>query len=186
MQTGFRVADELDLHAQERAFRGNVKRVWTMTTCKIKGAKTSIKDTWVPATGIGSLKPIIGHARTGVCRRPIVPLTVWEIVANICLKAHNKGNDQGSFGKEFWPKLPRCKGKWIHAVAKELDAPICSERKREQDALVTKCHFGRHNVGKKGRQERLEQESIAVSLARAHTRGCYALQQVLPNRVQRK
>ena len=155
IQTGFRLAhDRLDLHEQERAFRGATKRIWNSTQVKCNGARQSTKEAWHPAPGIGSLKSIIGHARTGFCRRPVLDKETWHKVSIICLQAQDLCSGQEGFAKGFKPSIPRRVDGWTAAINFKLQAFLstgfCAE---EQDETTMICHFGHATTSnKKGKR----------------------------------
>ena len=82
----------------ERAFRVAFKRVLDMSLTKHGNKKSTYKSAWQPAPAINSLKHVIGHTRSGICRRPIISDGLWREVVRICSDARLMGNCSTTFG----------------------------------------------------------------------------------------
>ena len=71
------------------------------------GVTMKCKDLWHPAKFMDAIKPLIGHSRSGICRRPIVPRDVVEKVAAMIIKAHAQNNNKVNFGVRYLPNITR-------------------------------------------------------------------------------
>ena len=109
IQTGYRFHDELDLASLEKAFKIAFRKLMNITVLKLNGRRRTTQQIWNMVPAINSLKEVIGHPRAGICRRPILPDNVWNIVVNICTDALRWGNCKTTFGIGYRIRLPNNK-----------------------------------------------------------------------------
>ena len=130
VQTGFRLDREhLDLLSQEHAFRTAVRRIFTKCTFRAKFKCISIKAMWSPAPFISAAKDILGHARAGICRRPIASNSDWAHVIRVLIQAHAHGNTKETLGIGFVPVF-KCKpaSKWVPSALHQFHAELEKRR----------------------------------------------------------
>lgn len=89
-QTGVRLRQyKPDLSDQEKLCRTLFTRIFKLSKCRINGQVADMKQSWFHGKFIDSVKPLIGHCRAGICRRPSVSNTLWQTVASPCLQAQH-------------------------------------------------------------------------------------------------
>ena len=104
--TGFRFPPAaLDLRSQETVFKNMVQRILRQSKYCVYGVDTNYNDVWGNGNGIASAKPILGHPRTGLCRRPIVSNQLWTGVVQALVSAHEQGNAFDTFGVGYNVKI---------------------------------------------------------------------------------
>ena len=113
-QTGFRLDNRIDLWQQEQAFKSLINRIMQITKVKHHGKSISAQDYWFKASAINSCKYILGHARPGVCRRPVAEDAEWKQVASILHDAYDKQKEKAKFGTDYYAKFKiKAKNKWV-------------------------------------------------------------------------
>ena len=107
IQTGFKLpAHTLDLASQEKVFRTMVLRILKISKCTVGNINTGFKDAWMGPTYVGSTTVIIGHSRTGICRRPVLDNTVCNIIVDILKDALQFNDTRDSVGIGCRVKFP--------------------------------------------------------------------------------
>ena len=75
-----------------------VSRVLKFAAVTQGGIATSFQDAWTVAPCIASVKPVTGHARAGLCRRPVYHDRIWEDVVKCLEAAHQQGGTKETLG----------------------------------------------------------------------------------------
>ena len=121
-QTGFRYpADILDLRSQERVFQIMCGRILRAPTFYNNGVKTSYADAFTPGTGIASIRPIVAHARSGLCRRPVVSNDIWQAAVKLIENAMTEGNTLSTLGVGFRIRLQmKCDSAYVPSATTQL------------------------------------------------------------------
>ena len=111
----------LDMWQRELAFKTLVCRVISLTRIKVQGKTMDSKSFWYKAAGINSCKYILGHARPGICRRPLAPDADWALVVKHIHKAFILNEEKTTMGVGYHPILTKSSSvKWTPSAIHTL------------------------------------------------------------------
>jgi hypothetical protein len=126
IQTGYRLdPKQLDTLRQEHAFRTAATKIFSLTKFRMDNKAVTSKAFWAGAPFINAAKVVIGHARAGLCRRPIIDNSDWAHVVRCIIQAHEQGNTKETIGHGFnAPLRMPPTHKWIPSVLYEMNIEI--------------------------------------------------------------
>ena len=150
-QTGVRLQnDALDLKSQEKVFKTMCQRILKQAKYWQDGQCSNFAEVWGPAATISSAKPVIGHARAGILRRPAVPNNLWAEVVRVMQSAMMQGNNVVTFGQGYKTHIKAVGDSTYEAEAiirmreafstKQVQGAVCDIEKRAVVAGGKPCH----------------------------------------------
>lgn len=142
----------LNLAYQEKICRAMLCKVAAMSKFLCGGKVIPYNELWHAAKYIDSIKPLIGHSRSGVCRRPIIPQEVCIRIATLCTKAHAENNAKDKFGVGHFPGTMQYGSmKWIpsamtriYELLEKTKDPKTQQRCKEREEPSSKKGKVRH------------------------------------------
>ena len=132
IRTGFKLPGHtLDLANQEKVF---VLRILKLCKFNVDNVNAEFKDACTGPINVGSTSVIIGHSRTGICRRPMLDNGTCNIIVNIS-DALRYNNTRDTFEVGHRVTIPSTRIRTWQACILSWYLPCC-----ESQATLARSH----------------------------------------------